>query len=79
MEYYKTVGGMFAAAFAERGMTDDKGNPIQPTEEPMTEAEYQEHRTKTLIGKTEQLNWICSFCRYDNKVSDGTCRNCGHY
>jgi hypothetical protein len=44
MQYFKTLGGALSKAFEERGLTDDKGNPITASEEPMTEAEFIEHK-----------------------------------
>jgi hypothetical protein len=56
MEYFKTFEGALTHTFEEKGMKDDNGNPIKATEQPMTEAEYIEHKKEVIKGKIEKFN-----------------------
>lgn len=55
MKYYKTFEGALTAAFEEKGLKDDNGNPIMATEKPMTEQEFIEHKTKVIEEKLEKF------------------------
>jgi hypothetical protein len=56
MEYFKTLGGALSKAFEERGLKDDKGNPIKATEEPMTEQEFIEHKRGVIRAKLQNTS-----------------------
>lgn len=55
MNYYKTFEGALTAAFEEKGLKDDNGNPIKATEQPMTEAEFIAHKTEVIKEKISKL------------------------
>ena len=55
MTRYRTLGGMLSAAFAERGMCDDKGNLIQPIEEPISDKEYKRELEKKIRGTVSRV------------------------
>jgi hypothetical protein len=55
MQYFKTIEGMLSHAFEQRGLTDDNGNPIKATEQPMNLEQFIEHKKQELTEKVSNL------------------------
>jgi hypothetical protein len=55
MKRYAKFGDALSHTFAQRGETDDNGNPIEATGKPLSDKEYKKHKKEAFKKKLSRF------------------------